>query len=189
MLTLRLQLKMRGHRVRFNENGDGEVDEAFWAQAAAGQSGRDGDQEGDDCGHLSTRQAITTNIYLANGGGVPFNTQFFHDDYDDGPGYDDADGYDGEGGGMPGPDAGEQDLLAATAGQTRRVRPESVNYAKRAKRVDVRKLKENIWKGLDIVVAAPKEEDESMVQCQTFACRPQSNLTLLPHRMWMNLRT
>ena len=59
-------------------------------------------------------------------------------------------------------DAGEQDLLAATQGESRRVRPEFVNYAKRAKRVDVRKLKENIWKGLDIVV--PKhDEDEGMV--------------------------
>lgn len=66
---------------------------------------------------------------------------------------------------MPGDDAGEQDLLAATQGQTRRVRPEFVNYAKRAKRVDVRRLKENIWKGLDIVVPKKKVEgsDESMV--------------------------
>ena len=69
---------------------------------------------------------------------------------------------------MPDTDAGEQDLLAATQGQTRRVRPETVNYAKRAKRVDVRKLKENIWKGLDIVIAKTKldddkEDDESMV--------------------------
>lgn len=61
---------------------------------------------------------------------------------------------------MPDVDAGEQDLLAATAGQTRRVRPEFVNYAKRAKRVDVRKLKENIWKGLDIKIAESKKEDE-----------------------------
>lgn len=69
---------------------------------------------------------------------------------------------------MAGEDAGEQDLLAATQGQTRRVRPEFVNYAKRAKRVDVRKLKDNIWKGLDIVVAKPepanKGADESMVR-------------------------
>lgn len=69
---------------------------------------------------------------------------------------------------MPDIDAGEQDLLAATAGQSRRVRPEFVNYAKRAKRVDVRKLKENIWKGLDITIAQSKGEqdedgDESMV--------------------------
>jgi hypothetical protein len=40
------------------------------------------------------------------------------------------------------------------------VRPEFVNYAKRAKRVDVRKLKENIWKGLDIVVPEPVDGDE-----------------------------
>lgn len=103
----------------------------------------------------------------ANGGAIPFNTQFFHDDYDDGPGFDDVFEGDGEGGGaVPDVDAGEQDLLAATAGQTRRVRPEFVNYAKRAKRVDVRKLKENIWRGLDIKIAEAKEEnedDEAMV--------------------------
>jgi condensin complex subunit 2 len=29
---------MRGQRVRFNEAGDGEVDENFWAQAAADQA-------------------------------------------------------------------------------------------------------------------------------------------------------
>jgi condensin complex subunit 2 len=100
-----------------------------------------------------------------DGGAIPFNTQFFHDDYDDGPGFDDVDPYDGDGIGVPDADAGEQDLLAATQGQTRRVRPEFVNYAKRAKRVDVRKLKDNIWRGLDIVVAPAKEdeEDESMV--------------------------
>jgi condensin complex subunit 2 len=77
---------------------------------------------------------------------------------------------------VPETDAGEQDLLAATQGQTRRVRPETVNYAKRAKRVDVRKLKENIWKGLDIVIAKTKldddkEDDESMV-C-LFSSSPQ----------------
>ena len=105
----------------------------------------------------------------ANGGAIPFNTQFFHDDYDDGPGFDD-DGDAGEP--LPDIDAGEQDLLAATAGQTRRVRPEFVNYAKRAKRVDVRKLKDNIWRGLDITIAEAKVEtdgDESMV-C-LFLCR------------------
>jgi condensin complex subunit 2 len=64
---------------------------------------------------------------------------------------------------MPDDDSGEQDLLAATQGQTRRVRPEFVNYAKRAKRVDVRRLKEKIWKGLDIVVPKKKTDDESMV--------------------------
>lgn len=47
---------MRGQRVRFNENGD-EVDENFWAQAAADQAaGRNGDEEGDDSTRLQARQ-------------------------------------------------------------------------------------------------------------------------------------
>ncbi|KAJ6581204.1 condensin complex subunit 2/barren [Mycena capillaripes] len=141
-LKPKFQLKMRGHKVRYNEDGDGEVDENFWAQAAADQAaGRDGNDDED-----------------ASGGAIPFNTQFFHDDYDDGPGFDD--GYDdGEGGGAAEVEPGEQDLLAATQGKTRRVKPEFVNYAKRAKRVDVRKLKDNIWKGLDIVVPQSNAED------------------------------
>lgn len=110
-------------------------------------------------------------LLAANGGAIPFNTQFFHDDYDDGPGFDD-DGDVGEP--LPEMDAGEQDLLAATAGQTRRVRPEFVNYAKRAKRVDVRKLKDNIWRGLGIKIAEAKEADgdESMVRVCSHCTRP-----------------
>lgn len=46
----------------------------------------------------------------------------------------------------------DEDLQAAAQGQVRRIRPEFVNYAKRVKRVDVRRLKDNIWKELDIVV-------------------------------------
>ena len=99
-----------------------------------------------------------------NDGAIPFNTQFFHDEYDEGPGFDDVYDGDGEAGlGMPdasGIDNGEQDLLAATQGQSRRVRPELVKYAKRAKRVDVRKLKDNIWKGLDIVVPETEGQDD-----------------------------
>jgi|SRR6266850_5023710 len=91
-----------------------------------------------------------------DGSSIPFNTQFFHDDDDDGPGFDD--GFDGDLAGTA--DPGEQDLLAETQGKTRRVRPEFVNYTKRAKRVDVRKLKENIWKGLNI----PTPEGDAMVR-------------------------
>lgn len=92
--------------------------------------------------------------------GVPFNTQFFQDDYDDGPGFD-GPGFDDDGEGIvPEVDLGEQDLLALTQNQKRRVRPEAMNYAKRAKRVDVRRLKDNIWKGLDIVVPHKEEEDQ-----------------------------
>ena len=96
---------------------------------------------------------------------IPFNTQFFHDDFDDGdgPGFDDGD--DGGGiGSAPGADGDEPDLMTTLAGSSRRVRPQYVNYAKKAKRVDVRKLKENIWKSLDIKAQNPKDRDESMVR-------------------------
>ena len=104
-------------------------------------------------------------------GAIPFNTQFFHDEYDDGPAFDDM--YDGDGGGSAlgiDNEPGDRDLLAETQGTSRRVRPETVNYARRAKRVDVRKLKENIWKGLDIVVPPSQgledeSEDAAMVRC------------------------
>ncbi|KAF9443840.1 barren [Macrolepiota fuliginosa MF-IS2] len=144
-LKPKFELKMRGRRVKINEDGDGEVDVNFWAQAAADQAnGRRADDDVDEDGNAT----------------VPFNTQFFQDDYDDGPGFD-GPGFDDDGDGLPQEmDAGEQDLLAQTQNQTRRVRPETVNYAKRAKRVDVRKLKDNIWKGLDIVVPRKDENED-----------------------------
>jgi condensin complex subunit 2 len=91
-------------------------------------------------------------------GSIPFNTQFFHADYEDATGLPDDD-EDPMSGAM---DLGEavDDLLASGEDQRRRVRPEFVNYAKRAKRVDVRKLKENIWKGLDIKLSAENSHDK-----------------------------
>jgi condensin complex subunit 2 len=92
-------------------------------------------------------------------------------------GFDDV--YDGDGdgnasaapGGASGEnDSGDRDLLSETQGLGRKVRPETVNYARRAKRVDVRKLKENIWKGLDIIVPEGQGEDDEdrMVRLQIF---------------------
>lgn len=64
------------------------------------------------------------------------------DDEDDVPYFDDED-----------PD----DLISATQGQLQRVRPENVNYAKRAKRVDVKKLKDSIWHELEEVTIPVKD--------------------------------
>jgi condensin complex subunit 2 len=98
---------------------------------------------------------------------MPFNTQFFHDDDDDVPGFDD--GFDGDLAGTA--DPGEQDLLADTQGRTKRVRPQFVNYTKRAKRVDVRKLKENIWRGLKIPTPEQQPADaEVMVRLARCIC-------------------
>ncbi len=95
---------------------------------------------------------------------MPFNTQFLgDDDFDDTPGF--ADDMDAPSG-LNGPNE-QDDLLAATQGQLKRTRAEYVNYAKKAKRVDVKKLKENIWKSLDIVVDhEDKDKDQDDVQVE-----------------------
>ncbi|KAG8703105.1 hypothetical protein FRC08_003077 [Ceratobasidium sp. 394] len=148
MQLLRLFMKpkftvqMRRHNAENPTRGeDDEIDEKFWAQAAADNAA--GPNEDDVGGGL---------------GPIPFASQFFHDD-DDGddlPGFDDS--------GMPqegmASNMEEEDLIAATQGTLKRVRPEHINYTKRAKRVDVRMLKENIWKGLGIVVPHTAEESE-----------------------------
>ena len=109
---------------------------------------------------------------------IPFNTQFFHDDFDDGdgPGFDDGDDGGGIGTTAPGAEGDEPDLMATLAGTSRRVRPQYVNYTKKAKRVDVRKLKENIWNSLEIKVPISKGPDESMV-CTFGAFHPSINDT------------
>ncbi|EKM81927.1 hypothetical protein AGABI1DRAFT_105330 [Agaricus bisporus var. burnettii JB137-S8] len=158
-LKPKFELRMRGRRVKINEDGDGEVDVNFWAQAAADQAnGRREDDDGDEGGS----------------GNVPFNTQFFQDDYDDGGGF--GPGFEDDGDGPPQDD---DDEYLLTQNPKKRVRPETFNYAKRAKRVDVRKLKDNIWKGLDIVVPHKKEiagegsdEDEMDIDLDTALTDP-----------------
>jgi condensin complex subunit 2 len=99
-----------------------------------------------------------------DGPAIPFNTQFFHDEADvDVPDFDDdglgveLDEATATGDQVGGTGGEDEDLLAATQGQLKRVRPLFVNYAKKAKRVDVKKLKENIWKGLEMSSPDPKE--------------------------------
>ncbi|KAH8832311.1 barren [Flagelloscypha sp. PMI_526] len=163
-LKPKFTVKMRKHGVSLTDMdaSGGEVNEAYWAKDAAEAE----KEESDD-------------PFLTQGGGaIPFNTQFLHDDDDDDNnafdlGFDDPGPLGGDAGfgtglGPPVEEA-EEDLLASTqqASQNRRVKPEFVKFSKRAKRVDVRKLKENIWKGLDIVVdktikPLPEDEDEEI---------------------------
>lgn len=83
-----------------------------------------------------------------------WDTQFLHGDDMDLPDFEedlsplvDPNSVEGE----------EDDLLKATQGQLRRVRPEEVNYAKRAKRVDVKRLKDSIWRELETVTIGVTE--------------------------------
>jgi condensin complex subunit 2 len=148
---------MRGRRVKINEDGDGEVDVNFWAQAAADQAnGRREDDDGDEgLYHISFLHMLAKvhTFKLDGSGNIPFNTQFFQDDYDDGGGF--GPGFDDDG---DGPRQGvDEDEALLTLSPKKRLRPETFNYAKKAKRVDVRKLKDNIWKGLDIAVPHKKD--------------------------------
>lgn len=116
------------------------------------------------CGHFFVSRAkLTTRIDGGDGG---FG---FDDDDDDDAGAfgfpDDNDTFDNGSQSMPPADVAEVDLLAATQDQPRRVRIERVNYAKKAKRVDVKRLKDNIWKGLDIpVIQEGQRDDDEMVR-------------------------
>ncbi|EEB95513.1 hypothetical protein MPER_05505, partial [Moniliophthora perniciosa FA553] len=159
-LKPKFKLKMRNERgAPGRASGDEGVDESFWAQAAEQAAERGRENDPDDSTLRSFRAKCILTNSSAVGGAIPFNTQFFNDDFDDmGPGFDDI--YDGDGTGQVDPE--DQDLLASTQGQSRRVRPETIKYSKRSKRVDVRKLKDNIWKELDMVVPPKRPDDDSM---------------------------
>jgi len=87
---------------------------------------------------------------------MPFESQFFHDDGDD--------GYDGG----PAMEHGdEDDLWQGTQGlELKKARPDNVHFAKKAKRVDVKRLKDDIWTGLRGLVPEPladsMESDEEV---------------------------
>lgn len=134
-----LNLKRKGMAVTTvaDDNQAGphpaDIDEEFWARSAAARESSQGEEDV---------------------GGLPFDTPFFHDAEDDGA----FDGLD-EGAGMLDMDPNAEDEELATQA-LKRIRPEFVNYAKKAKRVDVRKLKENIWRQLAIEAEVADEDDE-----------------------------
>lgn len=108
---------------------DGEIDENFWAQAAADRIEEDEPP--------------------------PFETQFFNDGDDGG----DDEVY------VESTLADEEDLLNAPGTELRRARPENVHYAKKAKRVDVKRLKDDIWSGLrDLVEDSEASAAETEIQ-------------------------
>lgn len=61
-------------------------------------------------------------------------------------------------------DVDDEEMEQATQAAITRVRPEFVNYAKKAKRVDVKKLKETIWKelGIERSESEPDTTDEEV---------------------------
>ena len=133
---------------RQKEKAEGDVDEAFWARQENGADQPSPDEE------------VPPGNYDAN---------FFQDDglgFPNGPPDDDefADAREAFspdlGGDARVESQGSADALTATEGsqegafgtqlvtQSRRLRPEYVQYARVAKKVDVRRLKEEMWRGI-----------------------------------------
>lgn len=120
-LFLKPKFALRRRQAAISPDGDGEIDENFWAAAAEAPEAMDEDDAP-----------------------APFESQFFHDEDDDAfveSALEPAFGDDG-------------DDLRPGGEALRRARPENVHYAKKAKRVDVKRLKDDIWDGLKSLVDA-----------------------------------
>lgn len=134
---------------------EGEMDEAFWARKEAPEAGADETvlPQGD----------YDANFFQDDGLGMPGQM----DDDDDGMEFADARDHFSPGAedlangradtitnilnGIPaGANMDETAFGTQLVTQSRRVRPEYVQYARVAKKVDVRRLKEEIWKGLGV---------------------------------------
>ena len=140
-----------------SDDPNGEIDENFWAQAAADRvEVGDEDVEMGKPSHLISQYSVSCRT-TGHGVPIPFESQFFHDDGDDGFAEDNLDM------GTPMLDGDDDDLWQGTQGGTsqglKKSRPENVNYAKKAKRVDVKRLKDDIWTGLKTLL--PEERPAS----------------------------
>ncbi|KAK4046790.1 hypothetical protein OIO90_006432 [Microbotryomycetes sp. JL221] len=129
-LKPKVSLRMR-RRVLVNEEPDVE----YWAGACA----PDDDLGGEDVAMRPDYDDDAGDDYV-----VPFDTQILNDEHDVGFEDDEEEARQTKLSEL-------DDLLENTQGPLRRVKPENINYAKRAKRVDVKKLKDTIWKELEDV--------------------------------------
>lgn len=134
-----------------------EMDEAFWAAQKAPMQSIEGN--GDDT--VLPQGDYDANFFADDG--LPFAGGL--DDDDDIDEFADARDHF-----SPGADPGAMETIGATGAfngltvtnpgdlafgtmlvtQNRRVRPDYVNYARVAKKVDIRRLKDEIWKGMDL---------------------------------------
>ncbi len=102
---------------------------------------------------LTASHALTA---MQDGGSGGFDDNAGYDDHDELPPLDDRPISFGNS--EPEALEDESELVSQTL---KRVKPEYVNFAKKAKRVDVRKLKETIWKELAIRVPGDMSSDDS----------------------------
>ncbi|KAK5689816.1 hypothetical protein LTR97_012575 [Elasticomyces elasticus] len=167
----RLDMGGRGVGVGGEVMGDRDVDEAFWAAnggLAGGVSGgvarhpMDDDEDGGAQGDYDANFFQDDGLPLPNGTGDDDDEGLEFADAVEYAAADDMDaagaGAEPEGQGIDGLGLGGGEGSVALPGtfgaelvsQSRRVRPEYVQYARTAKKVDVRRLKENMWRGMGL---------------------------------------
>ncbi|KAL8731743.1 MAG: hypothetical protein Q9166_003190 [cf. Caloplaca sp. 2 TL-2023] len=132
---------------------EGEPDEAFWAREENAERATAQDED-------VPQGNYDANFFQDDGLAVPGGPGDDDDDFADAreafsP---DADGSAGSGGqGLDGSQEGAFGTQLVT--QSRRLRPEYVQYARVAKKVDVRRLKEEMWRGIGFdKVQSPQRE-------------------------------
>jgi condensin complex subunit 2 len=149
------------------ENAEGEIDTTFWAEAAAERADGMGGES------AATSRGLWLTI-VEPASPMPFESQFFADGDNDGD--DDItdigdfafvdDALDEPSTPLPsGPgdmDGEDDNLWQGSQTQIKRARPENVTFAKRAKRVDVKRLKDDIWVGLKSLVPKPVDAEGEM---------------------------
>ncbi|RFU35234.1 hypothetical protein B7463_g1118, partial [Scytalidium lignicola] len=133
-----------------------EMDEGFWARKEAPEAGADETAlaQGDYDANFFQDDGLTMPGAMDDDDGMEFADARDHFS----PGAEDlADGRTGgianifNGGIATGMNVGDETAFGTQlVTQSRRVRPEYVQYARVAKKVDIRRLKEEIWKGMDI---------------------------------------
>lgn len=161
-LFLKPRARMGGRRFGFNSKAalidrsppeipDGEMDEAFWANKEAPLIAGDEEpaREGDYDANFFQDDAHDMGDEMGDAGDLEFEDAREHLS----PGVEDGQEHaklDGILGGLPGTQASEGAFGTQLITQSRRVRPEYVQYARVAKKVDVRRLKEELWKGMGL---------------------------------------
>ncbi|KAK4034094.1 condensin complex subunit 2/barren [Parachaetomium inaequale] len=149
-----------------NDIPEGEMDEAFWASQKAPLQSADhasSPDEGLPQGDYDANFFQDDGLPFAGGGGLDDDDDDMDDEFADarehfspeagGPGgmgmMTDV-GMTGAFGGLTVTNPADLAFGTMLVTQNRRVRPEYVQYARVAKKVDVRRLKEEIWKGMGL---------------------------------------
>ncbi|KAF2014700.1 barren [Aaosphaeria arxii CBS 175.79] len=146
---------------KLDANAGTEVDEAYWAQ-------RERDENELAAEEAEAKGDYDADFFQDDGLGLPGDP--FDDDNDDqfadardhfSPPAEDGPGQTQS---LDATVAGNQEGAFGTqlVTQSRRIRPEYVQYARVAKKVDIRRLKDNLWKGIGFEESNPTEASETL---------------------------